>query len=38
MQPPPAGTSPKELLQKYLDEHIHGVPAVSLHHLVVDLC
>ena len=29
VQPPPAGTSPKELLQKYLDEHIHGVPAVS---------
>ena len=29
VQPPPAGTSPKELLQKYLEEHIHGVPAVS---------
>ena len=29
VQPPPAGTSPKELLHKYLDEHIHGVPAVS---------
>ena len=29
VQPPPAGTSPKELLHKYLEDHIHGVPAVS---------
>jgi hypothetical protein len=29
VQPPPAGTSPKEILQKYLEEHIHGVPAIS---------
>ena len=29
MQPPPAGTSPKEILHKYLEEHIHGVPAIS---------
>ena len=29
VQPPPLGTSPKELLQKYLEEHINGVPAVS---------
>jgi len=29
VQPPPLGTSPKELLHKYLEEHINGVPAVS---------
>ena len=29
VQPPPAGTSPKEILHKYLEEHIHGVPAIS---------
>lgn len=29
VQPPPPGTSPKELLKKYLEDHINGVPAVS---------
>ena len=29
VQPPPLGTSPKELLHKYLEEHINGVPEVS---------
>ena len=29
VQPPPPGTSPKELLKKYLEDHIYGVPAVS---------